>query len=183
MIEISQLAPSVSQYTAAKNSKLKIQVLIFSAGHWEIKVLLIDWTCLVCTCWNLIKRRPWKVTIDIGIQVKPVEPKFIYLRVFSLQRVFSWVETHSHGFVQLPIPPLKASWVYHIQWGDFFGMTVVAILATSFWQSAQPHNNHLIFLYPKTKHFYWLSKRQVFIREKIFFFQHCGREQAEFQKR
>lgn len=42
MIELSQLALRVSQYTAAKTSKLKIQVLIFSAGHWEIKVLLID---------------------------------------------------------------------------------------------------------------------------------------------
>lgn len=110
MIEISQLASSVSQYTAAKNSKLKIQVLIFCPGHWEIKVLLIDWTGLVCTCWNVIKRRPWKVTIDIGIQVKQVEPKLIYLTVFSLQRVFSWVETHSHGFVQYPTPSLKASW-------------------------------------------------------------------------
>lgn len=42
MIEISHLASSVSQYTAAKNSKLKIQVLIFCAGRWEIKVLLVD---------------------------------------------------------------------------------------------------------------------------------------------
>lgn len=169
MIELSQLALRVSQYTAAKTSKLKIQVLIFSAGHWEIKVLLIDWTCLVCTFWNLIKRRPWKVTIDIGIQAKQVEPRLIYLTVFSLQRIFSWVETHSHGFVQFPTPSPKASWVYHIQWEDFSGVTVAAVLAASFWQSMQPHNDHLILLSPKTKHFHWLSKRQVFIRGNLFF--------------
>lgn len=94
----------------SKNSKLKIQVLIFCAGHWEIKVLLLDWTCLVCTCWNLIKKKTWKVTTDIGTQVKQVEPKLIYLTVFSLQRVFSWEETHRHGFVQFSTLSLKVSW-------------------------------------------------------------------------
>lgn len=115
MIQNSRPAPSVSQYTAANKSKLKIQVLICCAGHWEIKLLLIDWTFLVCACWNLIKRRPWKVTVDNSIRVKQVEPKLVYLGgLFRLQRVFSWMGTHSCGFVQFPSPSLQARWVYHI---------------------------------------------------------------------
>lgn len=49
-------------------------------------------------------------------------------------------------------------------------MAVATVLAASFWQSVQPHNNHLIFLCPKTEHFHWLSKREVFVRGRIFFF-------------
>lgn len=90
MIENSWLAPSVSQRAAANKSKLKIQVLICCAGHWEIKLLLTDSTFSVCACRNLIKRRPWKGTVDKGMLVKQVEPQVVYLRgLFPLQRGFS----------------------------------------------------------------------------------------------
>lgn len=176
MIENSWPAPSVSsKSTAANKSKLKIQVLICRAGHWEIKLLLIDWTVLVCACWNLIKRRLWKVTVDNSIRVKQVEPKLVYLRgLFPLQSVFSWVGTHSHGFVQFPISSLQASslgacWVYHIRWEKFSGMSVATILAASFWQSLQPHSNHFIFYVQGQKASFWLSKGEAFIRGKSSF--------------
>lgn len=142
---------------------------------------------LVCACWSLIKRRPRKATTDSS---EAFEWNRLNLSLFTWQGCFlygeflaEWEHT-AMGMSSSPLPPYKhAYWEYTgfttSNGKSSLGMSVATVLAASFWQSVQPHSNHLIILCPETEHFHLAFQGRSLYNSLSIFFQHCGNGQGK----